>query len=165
MATAKKTAKKPAAKKPSAKAGAKRGGGFSAAERAAMKERAAELKAASARKGKAGAAEDEKDVLAKIAAMAPEDRAMAKRLHAIVKEVVPDVAPRLWYGMPAYAVDGKVLCFFQDARRFKTRYATLGFSDKARLDDGSMWPAGFALMDLDAAAEKQIRALLARAAR
>ena len=131
--------------------------GFSAEERAAMRERAKEVKAA---KGKADA---EADVLAKIAEMQEPDRGMAERLHAIVKANAPGLTARTWYGMPAYAKDGKVLCFFQSAKKFKTRYATLGFSDVAELDDGALWPVAFALDDLTADAEAQIVALLKRA--
>src|SRR3954451_11585721 len=116
--------------------------GFTAEERAAMRERARELKAEQSK------AEAEKDVLAKIAEMPEPDRAMAKRVHAIVKASAPDLAPRTWYGMPAYAKDGKVLCFFQSAHKFKSRYATFGFSDKANLDDGGIWPTAFALEEL-----------------
>ncbi|HXH98121.1 MAG TPA: DUF1801 domain-containing protein [Gaiellaceae bacterium] len=128
--------------------------GFTAEERAAMKEYAAELQ-----KGETG----ERDVLEKIAEMPEGDRAMAERLHAIVKEVAPQLSPRTWYGMPAYAKDDKVVCFFQSAQKFKSRYATLGFSDKANLDDGAMWPTGFALKELTAAAEARIVALLKKA--
>jgi uncharacterized protein YdhG (YjbR/CyaY superfamily) len=131
--------------------------GFTAEERAAMKERARELKAEQAK------ADGESDVLAKIAEMPEQDRAMAERLHAIVKDGAPDLSPRTWYGMPAYAKDGKVLCFFQSAQKFKTRYATFGFSDKANLDEGAMWPTSFALKGLTAAEEKKIRALLKKA--
>jgi uncharacterized protein YdhG (YjbR/CyaY superfamily) len=130
--------------------------GFTAEEKAAMRERARELKAA-------GKADGESDVLAKIAEMPAPDRAMAKRLHAIVKAAAPDLAPRTWYGMPAYAKDGKVVCFFQSASKFKTRYATLGFSDKANLDDGTVWPVVFALKELTAAAEEKIAALVKKA--
>jgi uncharacterized protein YdhG (YjbR/CyaY superfamily) len=131
--------------------------GFTAEERAAMRERAQELKTAA---GKAG---DESAVLAKIAAMSGADRTMAERLHVIIKTSVPELSPKLWYGMPAYAKDGNVVCFFQDAKKFKTRYATLGFSDKATLDDGHMWPTSFALMELTAADEARIGALVKRA--
>src|SRR3954451_24897747 len=135
--------------------------GFTAEERAAMKERARELKAeARAEKDKAAG---EKDVLAKIAEMQAPDRANAKRLHAIVTATAPDLSPRTWYGMPAYAKDGKVLCFFQSAQKFKTRYATLGFSEKASLDEGSMWPVAFALKKLTATEEERIVALLKKA--
>lgn len=132
--------------------------GFSAEEKAAMKERARELKAA------AGKADGESDVLAKIAEMAEPDRGMAERIHAIVKAVAPQLSPRTWYGMPAYARDGSVVCFFQAAQNFKARYATLGFSDAAGLDDGTMWPTAFALRELTAAEEERIAALVKRAA-
>ena len=133
--------------------------GFTAEEKAAMRERAKELKAS---KNKA---EAEKDVLAKIAEMPKSDRVMAERLHAIVKDSAPDLAPRTWYGMPAYAKDGKVMCFFQSADKFNSRYATFGFSDRANLDQGAMWPTSFALKDLTAAEEKKIAALLKKALR
>jgi uncharacterized protein YdhG (YjbR/CyaY superfamily) len=133
--------------------------GFTAEERAAMRERARELKAA---KGKA---DSEKDVLAKIAEMKGSDRDMAKRIHAIVKETAPDLVPRTWYGMPAYAKDGKVVCFFQDAAKFKSRYATLGFSDNANIDSGEMWPTSYALKKLGDTEEKKIRALVKKAVR
>jgi len=135
--------------------------GFTADERAAMRERAKELKAEE-RRG-ADRADGEADVLAKIAEMPEPDRAMAERLHAIVTSAAPELVPRTWYGMPAYAKDGSVVCFFQSAQKFKSRYATLGFSDKANLDDGSMWPTSFALKKLTAADEKRIRALLKQA--
>jgi uncharacterized protein YdhG (YjbR/CyaY superfamily) len=135
--------------------------GFTDEERAAMKERSRELKAA-ARADKDRAA-GESDVLAKIAEMQEPDRAMAERLHAIVKESAPDLAPRTWYGMPAYAKDGKVVCFFQSAQKFKTRYATFGFSDKANLDEGAVWPVAFALTKLTAADEAKIAALVKKA--
>jgi uncharacterized protein YdhG (YjbR/CyaY superfamily) len=131
--------------------------GFTAEERAAMRERAKELKAA------AGKADGEKDVLAKIAEMPKADRAMAERLHALVKASAPDLSPRTWYGMPAYAKDGKIVCFFQSAHKFKSRYATLGFSDNANLDKGDMWPTSFALKELTAAEEKKIAALVKKA--
>jgi uncharacterized protein YdhG (YjbR/CyaY superfamily) len=131
--------------------------GFSAEERAAMKERAKELKAASQ------AADGESEVLAKIAEMAEPDRFMAERLHAIIKATAPDLTPRTWYGMPAYAKGGNVVCFFQSGQKFKTRYATLGFSDKANLDDGAMWPNSYALKELTAADEARIAALLKKA--
>jgi uncharacterized protein YdhG (YjbR/CyaY superfamily) len=134
--------------------------GFTEDERAAMKERARELKATKRR----GAKPDEEGaVLAKIAEMAEPDRAMAQRLHAIIKASAPTLAPKLWYGMPAYARDGKVVCFFQSAQKFKTRYATLGFSDEAKLDDGAMWPTVYALTSLSAADEKRIGALVTQA--
>ena len=139
----------------------KKSNGFTDEERAAMKERAKELKAeARATKDRAAG---EKDVLAKIAEMQPPDRAMAKRLHAIVKASAPTLSPRTWYGMPAYARDGKVVCFFQSAQKFKTRYATLGFSDKANLDEGAMWPVAFALKKLTATEEARIVELVKKA--
>ena len=122
-----------------------------------MRERARELKAA------AGKADEESAVLAKIAAMREPDRAMGKRLHTIIRASAPALSPRLWYGMPAYAQDDKVVCHFQSAQKFKTRYATLGFSDKANLDEGAMWPVAFALKELTAAAEARIVALLKKA--
>jgi uncharacterized protein YdhG (YjbR/CyaY superfamily) len=131
--------------------------GFTAEEKAAMRERAQELKAA------AGKAEEESAVLAKIAAMQASDRVMGKRLHAIVKASAPVLSPKLWYGMPAYAKDGKVVCFFQDAQKFKTRYATLGFNDAANLDEGAMWPVAFALKELTAAEEARIGAIVKKA--
>ncbi len=135
--------------------------GFTDEERAAMKEHAQELKAeARANKDKA---DGESAVLAKIDEMPEPDRAMAKRVHAIIKASAPALSPRLWYGMPAYAKDGKVVCFFQDAQKFKTRYATLGFSDEANLDEGAMWPTAFALKELTAAAEARIGALVKNA--
>jgi uncharacterized protein YdhG (YjbR/CyaY superfamily) len=140
--------------------------GFTDEERAAMKERARELKAA-ARRGRrtdeADEADEESAVLAKMAEMPGPDRAMAERLHAVIKASAPALSPRLWYGMPAYAKDGTVVCFFQSAQKFKTRYATLGFSDKASLDDGAMWPVAFALTQLTAADEARIRALVKKA--
>ena len=137
--------------------------GFTDEERAAMKERARELKA-EARRGRRGDKGDgERDVLEKIAEMQPSDRAMAERVHAIVKTSAPDLAPRTWYGMPAYAKDGKVVCFFQSAQKFKARYATLGFSDAANLDEGAMWPTAFALKELGDAEEARIRALVEQA--
>ncbi|MFF4211439.1 iron chaperone [Streptomyces sp. NPDC001796] len=129
-----------------------------------MKERAKELKAPARRGSKAAkAAEDEAAVLAKIAGMQESDRVMAERIHAVVKESAPELAPKLWYGMPAYALDGKVVCFFQSAEKFKSRYATFGFSDKANLDDGSMWPASYALKELTSADEARIGALVKQA--
>ena len=127
--------------------------GFTKEERAAMKERAKELKSAGG----------ESDVLAKIAEMPKTDRDMAERLHAIVKATAPELTSRTWYGMPAYAKDGNVVCFFQSAQKFKTRYATFGFSDKANLDEGTMWPTAFALTELTAAAEAKIGALVKKA--
>ena len=137
---------------------AKKSKGFTDEERAAMKERARELKAA------AQAEEGESAVLAKIAELPEPDRAMAERLHAVIKASAPGLSPRLWYGMPAYANDGNVVCFFQSAQKFDTRYATLGYSDKAKLDDGAMWPTAFALMALTAAEEARIGALVKKAA-
>jgi uncharacterized protein YdhG (YjbR/CyaY superfamily) len=137
--------------------------GFTSEERAAMRERARELKA-SARRGAGSKADGERDVLGKIAEMPERDRALAERLHAIVKASAPALSPRTWYGMPAYARDGEVVCFFQSAHKFKTRYATFGFSDKANLDDGAMWPTAFALKELTAAGEATIAALVTRAA-
>jgi uncharacterized protein YdhG (YjbR/CyaY superfamily) len=128
-----------------------------------MKERAQELKAESRRGSRAGKADEESAVLAKIAEMPEPDRALGERLHAIVKASAPDLSPRTWYGMPAYAKDGKVVCFFQSAQKFKTRYATLGFSDKANLDDGQMWPTAFALKKLTGAEETRIGSLVKKA--
>src|SRR5213083_790426 len=139
----------------------KKSKGFTDEERAAMKARAQELKA-EARANK-DTADGESDVLAKIAAMQEPDRAMAKRLHTIIKATAPALSPRTWYGMPAYAKDGKVVCFFQSAQKFKTRYATFGFSDAANLDEGSMWPTGFALKKLTGAEEARIGALVKEA--
>ncbi|MCS6842720.1 MAG: DUF1801 domain-containing protein [Caldilineales bacterium] len=134
--------------------------GFTAEERAAMRERAAELKAA---RSKRSAADAEQEVLAKIAEMPEPDRSMALRLHQIVQANAPELAPRLWYGMPAYAKAGKVVCFFQSGAKFNTRYATLGFSDEAQLDEGAMWPTAFALTALSDVEEERIVALLRRA--
>jgi hypothetical protein len=134
---------------------------FTDEERAAMRERARELKAGP--RSRTGEVSEESAVLAKIATMAPPDRAMGERLHAIIRACAPGLSPRLWYGMPAYAKDGKVVCFFQGAQKFKTRYATLGFSDKATLDEGHMWPTAFALKELTAADEARIGALVKRA--
>ena len=129
--------------------------GFTDEERAAMKERAQELKAAARRGPRADKADGERDVLAKIAEMPEPDRTMAERLHAIVGASAPALAPRTWYGMPASAMDGKVVCFFQSAQKFETRYATFGFSDAANLDEGAMWPTAFALAKLTAAEEHE----------
>ena len=137
--------------------------GFTDEERAAMKERVQELKADARRGPRAGKADGESAVLAKIAEMPEPDRAMAERLHAIIKASAPVLAPRLWYGMPAYAKDGSVVCFFQSGQKFKTRYATFGFSDKANLDEGAMWPTAFALKELTAAEEARIGALVKKA--
>ncbi len=137
--------------------------GFTDEERAAMRERGQELKAASRRGPRAAKADGEGDVLAKIAEMPEPDRARAERLHAIIKASAPALSPRTWYGMPAYAKDGNVVCFLQPAQKFKTRYATLGFSDKANLDEGAMWPTAFALKELTAADEARISALVKKA--
>jgi uncharacterized protein YdhG (YjbR/CyaY superfamily) len=134
---------------------AKKPKGFSAEERAAMRERAREVKA--------GGAQGETDVLEKIAEMAEPDRAMAERIHALVKASAPDLAPRTYYGMPAYAKGGKVVCFFQPAQKFKSRYATFGFNDTANLDDGVMWPTSYALKEMTATEEKKIAALVRKA--
>ena len=131
--------------------------GFTPEERAAMRERARELKAAGTR------ADDEKAVLDKIAGMADADRAIAERVHAAITSAAPELAPRLWYGSPAYAKDGKVICFFQESTKFKTRYSTLGFSDSAMLDDGAMWPSSYALVSIDAGIENTISALVKKA--
>jgi uncharacterized protein YdhG (YjbR/CyaY superfamily) len=137
--------------------------GFTEDERAAMKERVQELKR-EARGGPRGAqADGESEVLAKIAEMPEPDRAMAQRLHAVIKSTAPILSPKTWYGMPAYAKDGKVVCFFQSAQKFKSRYATFGFSDQASLDDGAMWPTAFALKELTAAEEARISALVKKA--
>src|ERR671919_271917 len=136
---------------------AKKSEGFTAEERAAMRERARELKAEAQR------ADGERAVLAKIAEMQGPDRAMAKRLHEIVKASAPALSPKTWYGMPAYAKDGKVVCYFQSAQKFKSRYATFGFNDAANLDEGAMWPTSFALTELTAADEAKISALVKKA--
>ncbi|HEU0167847.1 MAG TPA: DUF1801 domain-containing protein [Chloroflexota bacterium] len=132
--------------------------GFTAEEKAAMKDRAAE-----ARRGKTTEADGEADLLAKVADMPPADRAMAERLHQIIKSAAPDLASKTWYGMPAYAKDGDTICFFQPASKFKARFAMLGFSDKAKLDDGSMWPAYYALTELTEADEDRIAGLIKQA--
>jgi hypothetical protein len=137
--------------------------GFTDEERAAMKERVGELKAAARRGPLADKADWESAVLAKIAEMPQPDRVMGERLHAIITASAPSLSPRLWYGMPAYAKDGNVVCFFQSAQKFKTRYATLGFSDQANLDEGAMWPTAFALKKLTAADEARIGALVKQA--
>ncbi len=137
--------------------------GFTDEERAAMREHAHEQKAAARRGPRAGEADGESDVRAKIAAMPEADRALAERLHALITASAPALSPRTWYGMPAYAKDGQVVCFFQSAQKFNTRYATLGFSDKATLDDGAMWPTAFALTELTAAVEARIGALVQKA--
>jgi uncharacterized protein YdhG (YjbR/CyaY superfamily) len=132
---------------------------FTAEERAAMRERAKEAKAARSR------ADGESDLLAKIAEMPKSDRAMGERIHAIVTDNAPDLEPKTWYGMPAYARDGKVVCFFKAASKFKERYATFGFNETANLDDGAMWPTSYALTELTAADEKKIAALVKKAVR
>ena len=139
-------------------------GKFTDEERAAAKERARELQTAARRGGRASQADGERDVLEKISEMGEADRAMAERIHAIVTANAPDLTPRTWYGMPAYAKDGSVVCFFRPAPKFKERYATLGFNDKAHLDDGTMWPVAYALKELTAADEARIAALVKKAA-
>ena len=138
-------------------------GKFTDEERDAMKERARELKAASRRSSRTDTADGERDVLAKIAEMPEPDRVMAERIHAIVKANAPALAPRTWYGMPAYARDGKVVCFFKAADKFKSRYATFGFEETATLDDGPMWPTSWALTKLTAADEARLGALVKKA--
>src|SRR5437588_692957 len=155
MKDTQKSAKSPAIKKTSE--------GFTDEERGAMKERGQELKAAARRGSRADKADGESAVLAKIAEMLEPDRAMAERLHAVIKASAPALSPRLWYGMPAYAKDGKVVCFFQPAQKFKTRYATFGFNDAAQLDEGTIWPVAFALKQLTAAEEPRIGALVKKA--
>jgi len=140
----------------------KKSEGFTDEERVAMKERIQELKAAERRGPRA---DEERAVLAKIAEMPEPDRTMGKRLHAIIKASAPALSPRLWYGMPAYAKDGKVVCYFQNAQKFKTRYATIGFSDTANLDEGALWPTAFALKELTATEEATIAALVKKAVR
>jgi uncharacterized protein YdhG (YjbR/CyaY superfamily) len=137
--------------------------GFTDDERGAIQERAKELKASARRGAPADKADGESEVLAKIAEMTEPDRAMAERVHAVIKASAPDLSPRTWYGMPAYANDGRVVCFFQPAQKFKSRYATLGFNDGANLDEGTMWPTAFALTKLTKADEKRIAALVKRA--
>src|ERR1700689_981189 len=143
-------------RKPAKPAAGKTFEGFTGEERAAMRDRAQELKAAPRR----GKADGEGDVLAKIAQMTGQDRALAGRIHAIVKATAPDLSPRTWYGMPAYAKEGNVVCFFQSAQKFKSRYAMLGFSDKANLDEGAMWPVYYALTEPTADVEARITALI-----
>ena len=147
------------AEKKAAKRSAQTSKGFTAAERAAMKERAKELKAEAAK------ADGEKALLEKVAEMKGTDRAMAKRLHSIITAAAPALSPKTWYGMPAYTRDGKVLCHFQSAQKFGTRYSTLGFSDQASLDDGAMWPVAYALKELTPADEARIAALVGAALR
>jgi len=137
--------------------------GLTVEERGAMKERVKELKAAARRGPRADKADGESDVLAKIAEMQERDRAMAERLHAVIKASAPALSSRLWYGMPAYAKNGKVVCFFQSAQKFNTRYATFGFSDEANLDEGAMWPIAFALTELTDDDEARIGALVKKA--
>jgi uncharacterized protein YdhG (YjbR/CyaY superfamily) len=142
---------------------AKRSTGFTDEERAAMKDRAGELKNSARRSSRTAAQDGENDLLAKIAEMSEPDRGKAERIHAIIKEVAPGLTPRTWYGMPAYAKGNDVVCFFQPAQKFKARFATLGFSDKAHLDDGHMWPVYYALADLTAADEARISELIKKA--
>jgi len=141
----------------------KKSEGFTDEERAAMKERAQELKAEARRSRRADKADGERDVLAKIAEMPEPDRAMAERIHAIIKASAPALSPKTWYGMPAYAKDGKVVCYFQSAHKFKSRYATFGFDDAADLDEGTMWPTSFALTELTTDGEARIGALVKKA--
>ena len=154
---------KKATKRPAKRTTGKASKGFTDEERAAMRERAEELKAAARRGPRAGKADGESDVLAKIAEMPESDRAMAERLHAIIKASAPALEPKTWYGMPAYAKEGKVVCFFKSADKFKSRYATFGFSDKANLDEGAMWRTSFALKELTATEEARIGALVKKA--
>jgi len=151
-----KPAKKTTASSPKTRTG-EASKGFTAEERAAMRDRVKELKSS------AGKAEEESAVVAKIAAMGAPDRALGQRIHSIIKSSAPELSPKLWYGMPAYALEGQIVCFFQDAQKFKARYATLGFSDKAKLDEGKMWPTSFALKELTAADEARIVALVRKA--
>ncbi|MET9550714.1 DUF1801 domain-containing protein [Streptomyces sp. NPDC006627] len=158
----------PSTKSPAENSGAtaEKYDGFTAEERAAMKEHAHEQKKTAARRGASRAEKEaaaEQDVLAKIADMPEADRVLAERIHEIVRTAAPDLAPKLWYGMPAYARDGKVVCHFQSAEKFKSRYATLGFSDQAALDEGAMWPTAYALKELTAADEALIGALVKKA--
>jgi uncharacterized protein YdhG (YjbR/CyaY superfamily) len=155
-----KDTKKPTKSTPTIKEKSER---FTDEERAAMKERAQELKADARRGTKGDKADGESDVLAKIEAMPEPDRTMATRLHEIIRASAPALSPKTWYGMPAYAKEGKVLCFFQSAQKFNTRYATLGFSDTARLDEGSLWPVAFALKELTPTEEARIVALVKKA--
>ena len=154
---------KTAMRRSAATAKGQRSTGFTAEERAAMKERAQELKTDARRGTRAKKADGESDLLAKIAEMPEADRKLAERVHAIVKSAAPELSPRTWYGMPAYAKDGKVLCFFRNAQKFKTRYATFGFSDAANLDDGNIWPTDFAVKKMTADVEAKIRGLVKQA--
>ena len=147
----------------SATANKKRFEGFTDEERAAMKDRVGEMKVSARRGSRSDQADVEGEVLAKIAEMTKTDRVMGERLHAVIKASAPALSPRLWYGMPAYARDGKVVCFFQPAQKFKTRYATFGFNDAAKLDEGTMWPTAYALTELTAADEARIGALVKKA--
>ena len=155
--------RRPTKKGTKTSAAGKQAARFTEEEQAAMKERARELKTSARRGSRAAKIDGESDVLAKIAEMPQQDRAMAERLHAIVKANAPGLEPRTWYGMPAYAAGGKVICFFQSGQKFKTRYATLGFSDSASLDEGAMWPNAFALKALTAGEEARIAALVKKA--
>lgn len=148
-------------KKPANAATVERSSGFTEEERTAMRERGQEAKAA--RRGSRASADAESDVLAKIAEMPDPDRTLAERLHALIKANAPSLSPRTWYGMPAYAKDGKIVCHFKNASKFKTRYATLGFSDQANLDDGTIWPTEFALTKLDLPTETRIIELITKA--
>ncbi|MFP5297639.1 MAG: iron chaperone [Actinomycetota bacterium] len=159
MAAAKKSTKKPTRKPTSKKSADGTSKGFTPEERAAMRERAKELKAAASRQ------EGEKALLAAVAKMAKPDRQMGERLHALITTTAPELSPKTWYGMPAYAKDDKVVCFFQSADKFKTRYATLGFSDSANLDQGDMWPTAFALKELTPTVEAKIQRLVKKAVR
>src|SRR5512133_3128858 len=163
FAMADKKPSKTGTQQPAKRATGKASRGFTDEERAAMRERAQELKAAARRGSRSGKSDEERDVLAKIAEMPERDRVMAARLHAVIKASAPALSPRTWYGMPAYARDGNVVCFFQSAQKFKTRYATFGFSDKANLDEGAMWPISFALKELTTAEEARIGALVKKA--
>jgi len=156
MKAKQKTAKSTTAKK-------KRYEGFTAEEKAAMQDRVQEMKVGARRGSRADKADGESELLAKIAELPESDRAMAKRLHAVIKASAPALSPMTWYGMPAYAKDGKVVCHFQSAQKFKTRYPTLGFSDAAKLDEGTMWPVAYALTKLTAADEARIVALVKKA--
>jgi len=157
------SAKKATQKSAKSTTAIERSKGFTDEERDAMKERARELKADARRGRGADKADGESAVLAKIAEMQGPDRTMAKRLHAIIRSSAPALSPRTWYGMPAYAKDGQVVCFFQSAQKFRSRYATFGFSDEANLDDGAMWPTSFALKELTAAEDAKIGALVKKA--